>query len=179
MSLIIKVLKLDNILISTNRFILRPLSVNDVSTKYLSWLTLEKSGGYILYAKQKHSLNVLKEYVSKKEKDGNVLFLGVFEKVTNKHIGNIKYDPIDLESKVAVMGILIGDPEWRGRGVAEEVLLASGEWLKANFFINKIVLGVYKSNIAAIRAYEKTGFIVSKTPEIKPDPAGITMVWNL
>ena len=54
------------------------------------------------------------------------LFLGVFEKVTNKHIGNIKYDPIDSESKVAVMRILIGDPEWRGRGVAEEVLSASG-----------------------------------------------------
>jgi hypothetical protein len=55
----------------------------------------------------------------------------------------------------------------------------SGEWLKANFFINKIVLGVYKSYIAAIRAYEKTGFVVSITPEIESDPAGITMVWNL
>ena len=78
MILIIKVLKLDNMLISTNRFILRPLSVNDVSTKYLSWLTPKKSGGYILYAKQKHSLNELKEYVSKKEKDGNVFVLRCF-----------------------------------------------------------------------------------------------------
>ena len=57
--------------------------------------------------------------------------------------------------------------------------MVSGEWLKANFFINKIVLGVYKSYIAAIRAYEKTGFVVSITPEIESDPAGITMVWNL
>lgn len=40
------------------------------------------------------------------------------------------------------MGILIGEKDWRGRGAASEVIIASAMWLKENFGINKIFLGL-------------------------------------
>jgi RimJ/RimL family protein N-acetyltransferase len=78
------------------------------------------------------------------------------------------------------MGMLIGEPDYRGKGVAAEVLLASARWLTSHRKIKQIVLGVSKDNAAAIRAYEKVGFVQAAT-EIIPDVPSdaMTMVWDL
>lgn len=78
------------------------------------------------------------------------------------------------------MGILIGDPEFRGIGAASEAIKGSAIWLKSHRKINQIVLGVHKGNEAAIRAYEKVGFHIAPTPLI-PICAdnSITMIWDI
>jgi RimJ/RimL family protein N-acetyltransferase len=106
--------------------------------------------------------------------------LGIFDKITNLHIGNIKYEPVNSKLRYAIMGILIGEAEWRGKGVASEVLLASAKWLWNNRNIQQIILGVSHSNLAAIRAYRKVGFVNQATeyiPTISRD--NMTMVWIL
>ena len=78
------------------------------------------------------------------------------------------------------MGILKGDPAYRGVGVASEVIRESALWFKRQRDINQIVLGVHKNNEAAIRAYEKVGFQITATPHIPMCAEGaLTMVWNL
>jgi len=84
--------------------------------------------------------------------------LGIFDIGNNHHIGNIKYEPIDYENRVATMGILIGEEDYRGLGVAPEVIKASSMWLKKTFNITNIILGVSLENDRAISAYEKIGF---------------------
>jgi RimJ/RimL family protein N-acetyltransferase len=80
----------------------------------------------------------------------------------------------------AIMGILIGDPSWRGRGVATEIIMASANWLFHNRNIKEIILGVHKLNAAAIRAYSKVGFAENSTKYLKSeDSESITMVWRL
>ena len=76
-----------------------------------------------------------------------------------EHIGNIKFEPVDMNNSIATMGILIGDYNWRGKGVASEVLISCSNWLYKNKNINKIILGVDKKNISAINAYKKSNFV--------------------
>jgi len=108
------------------------------------------------------------------------LFLGIFNKVDGLHIGNIKYEPVNTQQQYAIMGILIGDSAWRGMGVASEVIVASSDWLHKNKNINHIVLGVNKTNAAAIRVYQKIGFI-EKSSKYLPDQEieNTTMVLDL
>jgi RimJ/RimL family protein N-acetyltransferase len=94
------------------------------------------------------------------------------------HIGNIKYEPVDSVKGYAVMGILIGDPDYRGLGVTPEILRSSGEWLKEHRNIKQIILGVNKDNLGAIRAYEKSGFARATTPYLPQSPHSFTMVWT-
>jgi len=145
-------------IITTKRFLLRPLNKDDVSYSYLSWLTIEKNP-YIEYVKNHSSLEDLKTFVSSREGEKNVLFLGIFTDF-GKHIGNIKYEPINVKKKIATMGILIGDLEWQGKGVASEVIKASSNYLKEVYGIKHIILGVDKNNIPAISAYKKIQFEV-------------------
>ena len=75
----------------------------------------------------------LKKYVKEKLLSDDCLFFGIFEKVSNEHVGNIKYEPINLTNNTAVMGILIGNPSFRSIGLAGEVMLAMEELLKKHY----------------------------------------------
>ena len=159
-------------MITTQRFLLKPLTIDDVDHRYLSWLNL-KASSYIEYAKSHPSIEELKNYVGERENRQDVLFLGIFTKEL-QHIGNIKYEPIDSKSKSAVMGILIGDNNWRGKGVATEVIEASGDYLAEQYGIKTILLGVDENNKAAVAAYHKVGFRVKDK-----NGSSIQMAWWL
>ena len=146
----------DIVEINTQRFLLRQLITDDISDKYLSWLNREESP-YIDYGKNHSTMEELKVYVSERERKKDVLFLAIFTK-KKKHIGNIKYEPIDLIRKTATMGILIGDKDWRGKGVAIEVIKASAHYLNSICGVTTIFLGVNPNHQVAVSVYKKIGF---------------------
>ncbi len=166
--------------IFTNRFLLRPLTLDDVSDRYASWFNEPAIGQYISAAASKPDLDTLRQYVLERSGRDDVIFLGIFEKITGLHIGNIKYEPVDSELGYAIMGVLIGESCWRGKGAVAEVLLASAEWLSLYRNIRQIVLGVSRSNTAAILAYRKVGFIEESTEFIPVvSMENMTMVFHL
>ncbi len=166
-------------MIETTRFRLRPLTVADVSPRYLSWLSEDRALRFINSATGDNQLEELKSYVSQREGREDVLFLGIFTHA-GEHIGNIKYEPLDYRMGAAVMGILIGEVAWRGKGVAGEVIHASAMWLHEHRSIAQIVLGVDHDNIAGIRAYEKLGFVEEEHLLVPVDIAlACPMVWRL
>jgi RimJ/RimL family protein N-acetyltransferase len=145
----------------------------------MRWLNDTTTQRFILQAQQKQ-LSELKAYIKSKIDRSDVLFLGIFDLVSGDHIGNIKYEPVNTELGYAIMGMLIGDVTWRGKGVAGEVLEVTAKWLVHHKGIKQILLGVARENTAAIRAYERAGFIVSDTPYIRfSEPGNISMVWNI
>jgi [ribosomal protein S5]-alanine N-acetyltransferase len=167
-------------MIFTKRFLLRPLVESDATARYLSWLYDADAKKYITFAEKPKSFSELKKYVLDRIYRDDIIFLGIFERATGLHIGNIKYEPVNSELGYAIMGLLIGDRQYRGKGVSAEVLTSSAKWLKQHRKVSQIVLGVSKDNAAAIKAYEKVGFVVENTPYIpKTVPDSMTMVWYL
>jgi ribosomal-protein-alanine N-acetyltransferase len=166
-------------LIFTARFYLRPLSVADVSARYLYWLRDGLAKRFISGAHGANDFDELRSYVSQREARDDLLFLGIFTH-DGTHIGNIKYEPIDSVRAVAVLGILIGEAEWRGVGVAGEVIASTAKWLRDSRGIKTIVLGVDRDNSAAIYAYKKLGFVEKVHPLVPVDGVvACSMVWHL
>jgi RimJ/RimL family protein N-acetyltransferase len=164
----------------TERFLLRPLTAADATERYVAWFDDDVAKKTIHSAADNRSLEKVRAYINERADQDDVLFLGIFTKDDELHIGNVKYEPVDSERGYAVMGILIGDVSWRGKGVATEVLRASGEWLRENAGIRELVLGVHKDNPAAIRSYEKAGYRIEATDKIKVDPKrGVSMILRL
>ena len=145
--------------IETRRFILRKLSVDDVTDRYLSWLRGASIQPWIVTALDIHNLEDLRIYVRDRCNKENIIFLGIFLKKDNLHIGNLKFEPIIVGEGRAELGILIGDPNFRGKGVFPEVLEASVNWLRLNLKIRQISLGVACENLMAVKAYKNAGFI--------------------
>ena len=169
-----------NVFMESKRFFLRTLIEDDVNARYLEWINGSDKSQYINYTNQNRTVDEVSTFVTERVNSDTVLFLGIFVRESGEHIGNIKYEPIDFKKSYAIMGILIGKKNWRGRGVAAEVIKASSMWLHNKYGIKQIILGVNTGNIWAIKAYEKVGFSEKKTPLIrKIDKTNITMVWDI
>ena len=170
-----------SVIIITSRIILRSLVEADVSERYLGWfINTNSTKDFIVATPKMKKLSDLLFYIQERVNRKDVVFLGMFDRDNGLHIGNIKYEPINFEAGYAVMGILIGDPEYRGKGIATEVLMASAEWLKQNLSIKKILLGVEGDHETAIKAYLKAGFKMEESPFIiNSDPTIKTMALHL
>ena len=80
------------------RFVLRSLSEQDAGESYLGWLSDASTARFITTAAVTKSLSDLKLYV-REQCDQADIFLGIFERVSGHHIGNIKYEPIDFHNQ--------------------------------------------------------------------------------
>lgn len=152
--------------IDTLRFYLKSLTVSDVSERYLGWLNTDVSK-FIVFKQQ--SLLELEQYVSSLINDERIFFYGIFHEVDG-HIGNVKFEL--KTAHVAEMGILIGETQWHGKGVAKEVILAFAQLGKKHLDLDAITLGVDKAHYKARSAYEKIGFKVTEETE-----KGFTMMY--
>lgn len=144
--------------IESERLIYKPLSLYHCSDEYVNWLNdydvfiyLESGGNY---TKEK-----LYDYLKEVEKK-NIYFWAIHLKGNEKHIGNIKIDPINSRHNIGEYGIMMGDKlEW-GKGYAYE---ASKRIIDFCFFegglnLRKMTLGVVKDNTSALRLYQKLNF---------------------
>ena len=147
--------------ITSARFVLKELTATNANTRYLSWLMDEDTAQFIHYIQA--DIDELAHYIEQRYQDEDCWFFGIFYQ--GEHIGNIKYQRLAAKASVATMGILIGEKNWRGKGVASEVLEASLQYLKNNLAIKEVNLGVEKSNKAAIKAYEKIGFSITNSKQ--------------
>lgn len=166
--------------LETERLILRGLRVSDASRAYLSWLAQPRSRRYIVTAGETSNLAQLRAYIARKRRRKDTIFLAILDKASGRHIGNLKYEPVDTKSGHAMLGVLIGDPDWQGKGVATEAIRASSAALHEQLGIERVFLGLSRSNLRASRAYRKAGFrSVARTPFSYDRKKAMAMVLRL
>ena len=142
-------------MILAGKYSIREFKISDVNQKYLDWFKDSIVRSFISFKCK--NLEELKNDVSLRLKEKNSLFLGIFSK-QKKHIGNIFINKIDKKNKNAQLGILIGDKNYRSKGVGYISIISVISWLNKKYGINKIYLGLSKKNIHALKLYEKIGF---------------------
>ncbi|MBI1812552.1 GNAT family N-acetyltransferase [Candidatus Peregrinibacteria bacterium] len=135
---------------------LRELREEDATEAYASWLNDPEVNRYL--ETRQVTLEQLRSYIREKAASPDALLFGIFWKENGRHIGNIKLEPIDREAHEATMGILIGDKEYWGKGIATEATNLISDYAFSLLHLRSITLGVIADHAAAIRVYEKCGF---------------------
>ena len=153
-----------NIDLTSERLIFKRLSQEHISESYLSWINDPEVYKY-LETRGNYSMGMLKDYVDEQYKN-NIYFWAIHLKDSNKHIGNIKIDPIDLENNSGEYGILMGDKLSWGKGYAKESSLRIIAYCFNKLKLSEITLGVIEDNINAVSLYKNIGF---KINEVKKD----------
>lgn len=166
----------DDVDIRSARFHLRPIREDDVTQRYLDWFS---GRGAAQISRHPGSLDALRVYVRERRNRPDVLFLAIRFAETGLHIGNLKFEPIDHERVGAVMGIFVGDESWQGKGVATETIRAAADWLHDRLGLRYLWLGVANDNLAALQAYQRTGFVKKISPLIPDHPDIQTMELEL
>jgi RimJ/RimL family protein N-acetyltransferase len=148
---------MNNIQITSDRFLLKSLSEKNDLSNYLNWLRNPRDIPFVLGARTDYNLIQLKDYINHNNLNNDSILLGIFDKFGLNHIGNIRYHDLDFKNMSANPGILIGEKKYRGVRVASEVIKSSMNWLRSEFDITTFKLGVDSRNIASRKLYEKLG----------------------
>lgn len=150
---------------------LRELQEKDASEDYASWLNDSEVNQFL---ETRHvTTEELRAYIREKQESSNAMLFGIFWKDTGKHVGNVKLEPIDHAAKETMLGILIGDKQYWGKGIATEATNLLTEFAFTELHMEAVTLGVIAHHTAAIRVYEKCGFQRVKTEEKAVDHDGV------
>ena len=149
--------------LESERLFFRPLSQKHLSLAYVNWLNdievntyLESGGNY--------TIQLLADFLKEQEQK-DILFWAIHLKDSNKHIGNIKIDPINNELNSGEYGVLMGDKTNWGKGFANEASNRIIKYCFEELKLAKITLGVIENNIKAVSLYKKIGFIITEQKE--------------
>ena len=145
-----------SIKIEGNKIYLKDLDEKNATQEYCDWLNDSEVNKYL--ETKEATIYELKQYIHDKNNNPNCLFLGIFLKENNKHIGNIKLEPIEFNNKNATLGILIGDKKYWGRGIGTEATKLLVNYAFNTLDLKEVNLGVISDNKAAIEVYKNAGF---------------------
>lgn len=127
---------------------------------YLSWLRDTQNNSFIQSARSDYSLQELIQFIESMNFDEEALLFGIFlTEIKEKFIGTLKVQPIDLTKGTAWLGIMIGDPEYRGLGYGREAMHEILNYLFHTLKLQEVFLGVDLKNLDAVSLYRSLGFI--------------------
>jgi diamine N-acetyltransferase len=82
----------------------------------------------------------------------------IYERATGRAIGNCGLHEVDLPNRRTLVGIMIGEPEARGRGYGTEAMRLLLDFAFTALGLHSVMLMVFEYNGAGLRCYEKVGF---------------------
>lgn len=137
---------------------LRGLRREDVDGPWLEWFNDQANTHYMYNGTWPTNREGHLEYYEQVRSSRDNLVLAICLNEDGRHIGNLGLHDINWMYRRAELGIIVGDTQVQGRGVATEALrliLAHG-FNRLN--LHKVFLRVEEDNGAARRAFEKAGF---------------------
>jgi RimJ/RimL family protein N-acetyltransferase len=81
----------------------------------------------------------------------------IYERATGRPIGNCGLHEVDLPNRRTVVGIMIGEPDARGRGYGTEAMRLLLDYAFTVLGMHSVMLMVFEYNGAGRRCYEKVG----------------------
>ncbi len=136
---------------------LRLLSTDDISDAYVSWMNDYEVVKYTESRFCPQSKETIRQFVINVSDANNFLF-GIFSKQSDIHIGNIKLGSINWIHRYGDIGIIIGDKQYWGQGIATETIALIVDYAFNQLNLHKLIAGAYEYNVGSIKAFKKNGF---------------------
>ena len=136
---------------------LRELSLKDAKGNYPHWLnnpdvTKHNSHGEILYTQK-----MAEKYIAMVTASQSHHVFAIIESTTDKHIGNISLQALDLKARNAEFAILIGEPSVYAKGVGEEAGRLLLDYGFSGLKLHRIYCGTSSDNIGMQKLAVKLG----------------------
>lgn len=98
------------------------------------------------------------EWYASANQPGRRYTFGIHVRADGRLIGNVTLDSLDAKNRSAVLGIVIGEKEYWGRGFGTDATRLMVQYAFAELNLHRVELHVFSFNERAIRAYVKAGF---------------------
>lgn len=133
------------------------VNAENISPEYLTWLNHRQVRKYLEVRFEDHTSRSIREFVERCNGSSTTLLLGIRRLDTGQYIGNIKLS-WDANHMVGDIGIMIGDTNSWGRGLASDAINLMTAVAFNQIGLRKVVAGAYQDNAASLRAFQRCGY---------------------
>jgi ribosomal-protein-alanine N-acetyltransferase len=147
-------------LLRGSKIYLRPLERSDLNATYLGWLNDAEVTRYLETGAFPTTMQDLEKFYQGVTGSRTEVIFAIADGKSHKHIGNVKLGPIDWVHHRAMFGIMIGEKDYWGKGMGEEVTRLIVEYAFSRLNLRRIGLVVFEEHEPAVRCYQKIGFKV-------------------
>ena len=144
--------------IVTDRLFLENLDPNNFEDAYLDWLNDEETIKFLEVERILYTRDILMDYIKEMNDSRNNLLVGIFEKKSSLHVGNIKLGNISDKDKNGDIGILIGSKSHRGLNYGAEAISALSDCAHKVLGLHRVWSKCHETNLASCKAFERAGF---------------------
>jgi len=135
------------------------LEAGDVDDRYVSWLNDPAVNRFLESRFAVHSVESTRAFVTHCLVDPSVLLLGIRSvELHGEYVGNIKIGGIDRNHGLGEIGILIGEKNAWGRGIASSAIQLISGIARSQLGLRKLTAGCYASNVGSQKAFLRAGF---------------------
>ena len=142
---------------------LRALRAGDLDGPWHTWLndaevTYFQDKGYFPSSREQQA-----EYFRRVSTSGTDLVLAIVDAASGRHVGNVGLHEITPIHRTAVLGIVIGEKEFWGRGFGRQAWALMTRHGFAVLNLNKIAASIMVGNERSLKAARASGYEVEGT----------------
>lgn len=142
---------------------LRPVTLDDIDDEYVGWYT--NDDGHLDYftgsGRTFDRDTLVKDFEAGLE--SGRWFYHVIETTDGERIGTLKIGPIDPRNRTADLVALIGSRKFLGQGLATKAIALGNQLAFDKYDIRRLQSGIFATNVAAIKAYTRAGWVIEAT----------------
>ena len=139
--------------------ILRPLERQEYCAAMMEWVNDNLATQFMATGTLPATLEAIENSYNAILAASHEVVLAVIAKKEGLYIGNVGLYQINWITRSAEYRIFLGHNSFRGRGIGTEAAKLITDYAFDRLNLNKVWLGVNESNSAAVKSYEKAGFI--------------------
>ena len=148
-----------NIHLETERLIMRNLQVEDVTRDYAEWLNDPEINRYLINSGKIHTMEDCITYVNSFKSKCDKALIGIFNRETGLHLGNITLSHIYWHRKIAEIGICVGRKEYHGKGIASEALKSVIDFcFSPELKMHRLIALTHAPNETSTKLFKRCGF---------------------
>ena len=137
------------------------LEEGDVGPAYVDWLNDPRVNRFLEIRFSPQTLESTRAFVRSCRQSSHSVLWGLrATALGGRHIGNIKLGPIDRQHGLGEIGLMLGEPESWGRGLARTAIDMVCEIGTHELGLRKFTAGCCAGNLGSERAFLAAGFSV-------------------
>lgn len=144
-------------------FYLRGLREEDLSGRWFQWFndpetTRFQNKGYL--PNTPHAQRAYFERIRSSKED---IVFAIVDEASDRHVGNVGLHAIDWIHRSAVLGIVIGEREFLGRGWGRQAWAAITRYAFETINLNKVCASVFEGNERSLKCALAAGYEIEGT----------------
>ena len=147
---------MESFLLNGRTVSLRPITLDDVSPRYVAWLRDPEVNRYLETRLTEQTIETVRNFVERVMASADEHLFAIC--VDGEHVGNIKVGPIRAYHRLADVSLFVGERHAWGQGVATAAITLISRHAIRDLGLHKLHAGVYAPNVASAKAFLRAGY---------------------